>query len=131
MRRILEQIISILFIDIPTLGLYRYIKVGTHHYMVKEHSDAKYLYKASFSDFKKEFNKREWILMPFYYSLKTPKSEAYLHADILRFEQVGFLMTPYGFLIANFLIRKKYLELENAIKNNKRISKEEYSKLNN
>ena len=108
MNRKAEQFISF-FINIFTLGCWRFMEVATHRYMTEGETECEYLKKASFVDFIREFEKREWVVLrPYMDSLFCPdEKDGYLHADIFRFGNVGYLMTAYGLIKARRLIRKE------------------------
>lgn len=108
MNRTTEKLISIV-INIFTLGIYGVVELATHHGMVKGDVDCEYLKKASFADFEREFKKRRWVVhRPWMSSLFCgDRRDGYLHADIFRFNNVGYLMTSYGLMRARRLIRRE------------------------
>jgi len=109
-ERILENIVSIPLW--PFLG----VNTFTHWDMVKEDGDCKFFKKATYSEIKRKMLSVNWE-----YDYKYPgslfdrknKHKNYFHASIFRFGDVGYLLTPYGYLRASILqkiIRKKLPE---------------------
>lgn len=107
----LERIYSF-FIGVFTLGFYPVVWWATHRDMVLGTRECKHVLFATYSEFKKAFNAANWILN---YnqenSLFTDDNSAYFHADIIRFKEVGMILTPYGLIRAKLAKRKKIKEL--------------------
>jgi hypothetical protein len=103
MKRWMEQILSIpLCLTIIILPFWL-----THLEMVKEDSDCKALKRATFTELKKLMLSVDWIFNPMYpSSLFTKGWQTEVHADIYKFENVGYLLTPYAYLRAKILQRK-------------------------
>lgn len=103
MSRTLEQIISLpayltYFPLIPTL---------THWEMVKRDCYVKKLKRATYQELKEKLLSVEWSYDPSYpTSLFDNSGKNYFHASIFRFGDVGYLLTPYGYLMASLLQRK-------------------------
>jgi len=104
MNRTLEQIISI------PLWPFLFINTYIHWSMTKGNYRALKLKKASAKDLKNKMLSIKW---EFYYiypnSLFAEHGEYekhYFHASIFVFDNVGYMLTPYGYLIANILQRR-------------------------
>lgn len=115
----LEKIYSF-FIWLFTIGFYPAIYWATHKEMVLRTGECKYVLFATYSEFKKAFNAANWILK---YnqtnSLFTDDESAYFHADIIRFKEVGMILTPYGLIRAKLYKRKKIKELNKGQTNSR------------
>lgn len=114
--RFIEQIISIplwllFFISIPM--------VFTHWGMVKGSFNCKVLKKASFLELKEKMYSTEWYFDPNYPCSLFDKDDYwrnYFHASIFMFDGVGYLMTPFGLLMANIYQRRIRKTLPNYTK---------------
>lgn len=131
MKRIFEHIPGFL-IGIFTFGLYRVIDISIHHYMTDSSIDCKAVIKASFVEFRKEFEKADWhVHCKFRKSLFTQEHDSEFHASIICINNVGYKLTSYGFIRANILRRKKIKELNGRLashllhKNSELLTKED------
>jgi hypothetical protein len=117
MLRIFENIIGIP-INIGTLGFWRIVKIASHHTMVDNNNGCNKVIKASYSEFKKAFEKVDWkINNTFEESLfekdffeKDCGDE--FHANIIRINKVGYKLTTYGLMRAIKLVNKKIKEIK-------------------
>jgi hypothetical protein len=111
MNRFFEHLIG-LPINILTLGYYWMVIIDMHHWMVDSEFYNKTVIKASFSDFKKNFEKVDWKIDPLFRdSLFTRDNRSKFHASIIQINHTGYKLTTYGFIRANILKRKKIKEL--------------------
>lgn len=102
MNRKLEQIISIPLWLLIIPGIATLI----HWSMVKGNDRVKKLKKASYADIRKKMLGVEWIWKQQYpNSLFTDgyPNTNYFHAGVFRFGDVGYLLTPYGYIRASIL----------------------------
>jgi hypothetical protein len=116
MNRNFEHLIG-LPINIFTFGYYRMVNITVHHGMVDGEEGNKAVIEASFSTFKKDFEKVDWeISLLFENSLFSKgyfvaSQDSEFHADIIKINNIGYKLTTYGFIRANILRRKKIKEL--------------------
>lgn len=72
---------------------------------------------ASYAQFKRDFYTVDWIAKP-QWDKSLFSKEAYdinyLHASIFKINNVGYILTPIGYLRASFLIRKTCKRLKAA-----------------
>lgn len=105
MNRVTEQIISI-----PVyLSLYGAVAPATHWDMTKDCSNVRRLKRATFEEVKEKMLNANWVFVSrFPDSLFSPDftGENYFHAGIIRFGDVGYLLTPYGYYRAMALQRQ-------------------------
>jgi hypothetical protein len=114
MNRKLEHLIG-LPLNLLTLGLYFFFKTQIHHEMTESFGGVAVI-KASFTEFRKEFEKVQWETDRRYRSsLFTGNYESEFHADIIRINNVGYKLTTYGFIRAKTVKRKKIKELNRRI----------------
>lgn len=125
MNRTIEWILS-LFLIVGTLGFYLAFSL-THLNMTKEDRNVKKLRKVSFKQFKEEFLKvGKWeiggdyegqsLFSDDFFEDNRYLNSVYLHASIYRFGDVGYLMTPMGFFLAERLIRRTSRDINNLRK---------------
>lgn len=112
MNRTQEQIVSI-GLYILTAGVLL-IPISTHHSMVRGCARVKKLKRATYKELKEKMLTVNWIFDANYpNSLFTEDYYSnYFHASIFRFGDVGYLMTAYGWIMANVLQRKIRKNLE-------------------
>lgn len=115
MNRFFENIISIplwlLIFTIPS--------ILTHWGMVKESSRVKKLKKATYQELKEKMISVDWEFNPNFPCSLFDRNDFwanYFHASIFEFNGVGYLLTPYGLLMANILQRKIRKTLPEYIK---------------
>lgn len=104
-----EHILS-LIMNLFTLGFHFCVYRATHKSMVLNHSHCITFKKASFKDFKTKFDSIKWSKDPIYddsyNSDDWPKN--YFHADIICFDNVGYVLSSYGLVMAKKYARRKY-----------------------
>lgn len=108
LERFIEQIISIPLWCLILPGIFTTV----HWKMVKDHPSVKRLKKATYREIRDKMLDTNWYIDSFKPSLFTHDDSAYFHADIFRFGDVGYLLTPYGYLRACALQRKIAKELD-------------------
>ena len=105
MNRFLENIISIplwLLIAPAVMTL-------AHWSMVKTSFEVKKLKKATYKELKEKMLSVNWEFDPNHPCSLFDSNrfyENYFHASVFRFGDVGYLLTPFGLLMANILQRK-------------------------
>ena len=111
-----ERIFSIL-INLLTLGYYEFVVRKTHIEMSNEFGP-KDLYRTTYSEFKKAFDKIPWIT----HSLHADSlliADDYInnefYASIITMNGRGYVMSSYGFLMATIYKNKKIKQL-NSVK---------------
>lgn len=106
MNRRLEQIIGI------PLWPFLFASTMTHFEMTSGDSRSVKLKKASFKEIKEKMLLIEWEFNPLYQTSlfdKNRSDNGYVnsfHASIFVFDNVGYLLTPYGYLMACLLQMK-------------------------
>lgn len=102
-ERFLEQIISVFF-------FFTWIEAAVHWEMTTEEDSVKKLKKVTYRQFKHKALNTDWDVnyksSLFKKSLIISNGIALFHASIVRFEDVGYIMTPYGFFKASILAKK-------------------------
>jgi len=107
MSRLIEWILSIPII-VLTFGFIM-VFVLTQWNMTKEDKETKLLKKASYKDFRDTLYERldsvsfnnNWPS-----SIFSTDGTLYIHADIFRVNEVGYLMTPLGYILSKILISR-------------------------
>ncbi len=110
----LKEVIMSLIINILTLGISGFVYRGTHKQMcIQENREVVY---CSFDSFKKIFQKAS-----FSYNKNWPNSlfgeskglwdKNYIHADIMRINGVGLILSTWGFIKVKKIIKRKCVEL--------------------
>jgi hypothetical protein len=103
---VLEKIISV-FINIFTLGYYRFVVVGTHYSMIDDYYEEEEIVKSDFITFKREFEKINWIIDDYFKkSLFADNHSSEFHASIILINGTAYKLTSFGFLMANILRRR-------------------------
>lgn len=77
--------------------------------MVKKDQNVKKLKRATYAEIKEKMLSIQWRYDSNYPNSLFDKNDYdanYFHADIFRFGDVGYLLTPYGYLMAKSLQRK-------------------------
>ena len=118
MNRLIENIISVpiwlLIFMIPS--------TLTHWQMVKESPRVKKLKRATYKELKNKIMTIEWEFnnnFPFSLFDRKDYNANYFHASIFEFNGVGYLLTPYGLLMANILQRRIRKTLPGYVKGGK------------
>lgn len=89
------------------LAIWQIAEWLTHEVMTKNSRCVKKLKLASYKDVKQKMISTHWEFDPKHpKSLFTENDDAYFHAGIIRFEDVGYLLTPFGLLYAKNLQKK-------------------------
>lgn len=110
MDRLTERIIGF-FINILTFGLFN-LQGKTHREMVKENYKVKGLKRVSYKEWREAMSSLNWTIDKRYPSSLFTTSDAYAHASIYRFGDIGYILTDFGSWRARMYIksvfRKRY-----------------------
>lgn len=106
MNRLTEKIIGF-FINILTFGFFN-VQGKTHREMVKGDNKVKKLKRVSYKEWREAMSLFNWTIDTAYHSSLFTSSDAYAHASIYRFGDIGYILTDFGAWRASMYIRSVF-----------------------